>query len=92
MVAELLKDRLKYFPKNQALLSFLNNKLWFFSRYRRNQYFGRFGNLRSKRPQIRKLQAGFKVTIEQSCLELSNFRLFQKTAVVNQNKVNIILA
>ena len=30
MVAELLKDRLKYFPKNQALLSFLNNKLWFF--------------------------------------------------------------
>ena len=51
-----------------------------------------FGNLRSKRPQIRKLQAGFKVTIEQSCLELSNFRLFQKTAVVNQNKVNIILA
>lgn len=32
MVAELLKDRLKYFPKNQALLSFLNNKLWFFFR------------------------------------------------------------
>lgn len=31
MVAELLKDRLKYFPKNQALLSFLNNKLCFFA-------------------------------------------------------------
>lgn len=47
-----------------------------------------FGNLQFKRPQIGKPQAGFKVTIEQSCLELSNFRLFQKGAVVNQNKVN----
>lgn len=32
MVAELLKDRRKYFPrKSQALVSFLNNKLRFFS-------------------------------------------------------------
>ena len=93
MVAELLKDRLKYFPKNQALLSFLNNKLWFFFLFTdATNISDGFGNLRFKRPQIGKLQAGFKVTIEQSCLELSNFRLFQKGAVVNQNKVNIILA